>query len=314
MRKSFFYLLTFLLAFVVGSFLVYSLYWKSKENTKVLTVVSPETVALDKLDTSQPANRRKIFDQNGEEIFWQGESGDFKIRWTDKDIYVEKNGKTKNLYTDYGNFLFRKNLRSLKSIDRYCVYSPIANINSLVGNLMSIEIDEMTSCEIEAHPSNKVYWIVFDLNNPSRLKFLNGVPYSLKLTDFFSDKEILDAMLENEEIENVIATIDPNYKPKTYLELIYWFKKKEIVNFEHSEGQLNENSLAAFSFSRIQENYVFVNIGLSAYRHSSWLELKFRVPEKLKKQLELANSEKDGFLESTDGFTRKEFEVGKKTF
>ena len=50
---------------------------------------------------------------------------------------------------------------------------------------------------------------------------------SIKLTDIFSDKDVLEAMLENEEIKWAKNEIDKNYKPKTAVELALWFRIKD---------------------------------------------------------------------------------------
>ncbi len=324
MCKSRFIFVAFL-TFLIGSFFAYTSYSNQQISNRKIVNFQPEPQIIQEIKTEKV----KKFDRNGEEIYWQGTSEGFNIRWTDKDIYVEKDGKTQKLFSTYVDYLFSQQTPKLKSLKIYCSSRISANILSIVGNLMTIEINNMTFCPPEAHPSDEPLWIVVDLNKLENAKFNKPFGNSIKLTDIFSDKDVLEAMLENEEIKQAMNEIDTNYKPKTAIELARWFRIKEetwdsdkvsyygdTANFAR-KGQLNENSLSDFSFEKVEDDYVFVNLGLQPVNRSSdlpTLSVKLKIPDKIKHNFESANSKQNGFLSefSITGYTTKDFEVGLK--
>lgn len=316
-----------LLTFSIGSLFVYLFYLNSQKSTQEKTEIQPTLPISQETKTE----KTKVFDKNGEEVFWQGTSEDFNIRWTDKDIYIEKNGKTQKLFSKYADYIYRKN--DLASLKMYCSTSIQGSILSIVGSIMTIQINDSTFCVPSAHPSDEPQWIIVDLNKLNDAKFDKNFGNSLKLTDIFSDKEVLEAMLENEEVTSAINEIDKNYKPKTVIELAHWFRRKEdllmgsanTVNYGieavtfNVKGRLEKNSFYDFSFERIEGDYVFIDIGLQPIGRKSdlpALSLKLKIPDKLRQNLELANSRQQGFLSNQNfgsyPYSIKEFEIGLK--
>ena len=127
-----------ILTFTVGSLFAYLFYLKPQKSSQEKVEIETSSPITQKTKTEKP----KVFDKNGEEILWEGTSEGFHIRWTDKDIYIQKNGKIQKLFSKYADYIYRKN--DLASLKMYCSTSISGSILSLVGNIMTIEINDMT--------------------------------------------------------------------------------------------------------------------------------------------------------------------------
>lgn len=330
MHKFFFTVFIFIIAFSSSYFLVMQIF-QSSNRTENNIVEKSEIEFEIKLPDDRKSTAQKIIDQNGEEIIWQGESGDFKVRWTNRDIYVEKNKKTEKLFTtfakNYYNLNFKYESIYSERLGKYvktkrlntCDISINGEIASFVGKYLTLEIEEYFFCGIPQYYS---HWVVFDLENTKRIKFSSikkdsyAIGQGLKLTDLFEDREILQAFLSNDEVKKTISIVEKNFQPKNTFELLKWFQYQDELYWKNAGGKktfefediafenldyssLNTKALTAFAFNRIEDGKIIIQISLEPQykRHGIIpLELKLNIPDKLREQFELSNSNKSGFL------------------
>lgn len=285
-----------------------------------------------------------------EKLIWKGESGDYQIHWTEKDIYIEKGGKTKKLFTDLAkkhydiNFKYKTDYsEKLQKFIRTkefnsCLISMNGQITSLAGNFLTLEIEEYYMCGVVQYYTT---WVVFDLDNLDKAGFEKfnkdgyARAYGIKITDIFDDQKVLAELLKNKEIKESIGAIEKDFQPKSTLELLQWFQDKEeeyrdpdIKNksftgedifFENVNGSsLNKRALTEFNFERIENSKVVVRLGLEPnYKQhgNDSIEIELEIPEKLKQQFKQANLRKKGFLGSElfkNEFSIIDFENGKE--
>ncbi|MCA1624500.1 MAG: hypothetical protein LC768_07465, partial [Acidobacteria bacterium] len=301
------------------------------------------------IETSPTRN----IDEDIEKKIWNGESDGFKIRWTTKDIYVESDKGVEKVFSYYTERLFEKNYKYEREysekLGKYIQTKKIlemencsvwfdGEIASLVGSTMTIETEVFLACGIMQYYKHLV---VLNLNKPKSFKLISDtkedeefVGSSVKLTEFFSDEQILEALLKNNKVRAAIEKIDKEFKPKNTSELIEWFEKKdkelyeldndkrdwgmEDVSFgEDYNGRLTRRLHSGFAFDRLENGKVIVKVGLNNTHKSHMLpslELEFNVPEKLRKELELANSKQQGFLykDRVEDFSSQEFNTAQE--
>lgn len=320
MKKSIF-CLNILLIFITVSCFV------EKTNT-LETKTSFETSAPNSFEIAAP----KPETYRNENLIWQGESGDYQIYWTEKDIYVEKDGQSKKLFTDftkkYYDINFKYETVYSEKLDKIvktkelnsCLISIDGQIISAVGNYLTLEIEEFFLCGIVQY---NTHWIVFDLENLDKIKFsINtagnyAAQVGVKITDIFDDKQILKELLKNIEIKKSIEAIKKDFEPKSTLELLQWFQDKEKqyrnnfdtenktfafedIAFENlNYSLLNKRALTEFNFYRIEADKVIVQIALEPHfkQHGlRFIEIELEIPDKLKQQFEQSKLKQKGFL------------------
>ena len=266
-----------------------------------------------------------------EEVIWEGDSGKFSIRWTNKDIYIEKDGKIEKLFTDFAkkyydiNFKYESDYST--KLNKYvktkklnsCDISINGKIASLIGQYLTLEIEEFYFCGVVQYYS---HWIVFDLENQDNVQFVSdekdsyAIGRGLKLTDFFDDQEIIEAFLSDSEVKETVKVIGKGYQPKSTSELLNWFHIKseiysetdyakkpfefENIAFEKSNyALLNNRALTGFAFNRLEDEKFIVQVSLTPHfkKHGiEFLELKLNVPNNLRDQLKPAEPKQSGFL------------------
>ncbi len=291
-----------------------------------LSEFNTETSKSIDIGKSKPELKAKSdLNKNTETEIWTGESGNYKIRWTNKDIYLEKNNKSIKLFTTIAKEYFEKNWKYKISYDSgkpvrtnqlnvECPVTLNSRIISIFGNYLTIEIESSVYCEKAAHLSDFSQWLVIDLDNFSQPTFINNsdnLEYEIKrevsLLDIYSDKEIMTALLENEEIKWVFKETNLNPKFNATNELIEWFNKmsEDARNRKHDYGwdtfqldkprlgSLTKRSLNDFAFDKIKDDKVLVNLALEPnYRQGdvSSIQLKLNIPAKFRNTT-LSNSQ-----------------------
>ena len=318
----------------------------SVEATKSDEVEKPNKIA-----NQNPKQEIKLIPETykNEQLIWKGESGDYHIYWTEKDIYVEKDGQSEKLFTGfakkYYDINFKYETEYSEKLNKYiktnklndCLISIHGEITSLVGNYLTLDIEEYYMCGI---PQYYTHWVVFDLENLDKIKFVKNTKGSyatgvgVKITDVFEDKKILAELLKNSEIKESIDVIENDFEPKSTLELLNWFQNKEQkyqkseydkepfefedIAFEnHSYSLLNRRALSEFKFQKIEEDLVLVQIALIPWgkRHgNSAVKIKLNIPKKYKQDFVLAKSKKRGFIcASFNNSSVIDFENGKES-
>lgn len=329
-------ILTFLCCFILGTLVVIYLIEKHLSETPLVYIQPPITeykstiiVEKNKLDRDLD----ELYKADEEREIWSGESGGYRVRWTNKDIYVESEKSNVKLLTNYfaryaeRNFKYRydwvgknhKRVITGENDFNDCPISLTGRLVSLVGPYATIETEEMYVCGVIQYYS---HWIVIDLRKPNKINFTaeNTVEDgefsgSVKLTDIFSEHEILTALLENENVLRRLGT----QKPRSIREILLHFENLYNDQFDDDEktiavedvyfiddgiGFLSNRYLYGFTFDSIEGDKICIKIGLAPMGKTHEvpsITLKMNIPDNLKPFVTSAKAKKEGYLFSDYG-------------
>jgi len=252
-----------------------------------------------------PAAPRK---QKTAQPIWSGESGGFKIRWTDSDIQVRPlKSPNRVIFSarslaqqEFARFKANEKKHGLKT--RYCEVVFRYKILSVAGSLMSFFEETGVDCEKTAHPSETNRFTVIDLKKPG------GVSKKrVKLTDYFPEKAIYQALLADPRVQKALARREPPLpqSPRNLAELCAGLKF-ELLDDGECSYFVPEDFLTQFAFHHLEGDKVAVRLALPIFGevfrgHYLELNLLLPVPESLKEPLALAQAGKAGFLMQDQG-------------
>ena len=223
---------------------------------------------------------------------WHGASGNLNICWTQADITAT--AKNKILFSamalakkDFeADFLADHSLGK----DNSCESERSFTLLSVVGSVASLEYAEITFCQGAAHPSIETKFTAIDLAKSAQ---------TVKLTDFFAESDILNALLA----DGVINTALENAGAKTPTTLTGLYEALEWTNMmvKDCEYYLPEKFLTRFAFHHLKGNQVAMRLHLSPIAHacqSTNIQLGFYlpIPNTLKEDINKAKRRKAGFL------------------
>jgi hypothetical protein len=234
---------------------------------------------------------------------WVGESGGFKIRWTDRDIQAHP-AKSPNRVVFSARSLAQQEFARIKANEkkyglkeRYCEIVCDYKILSVVGSTLSFFEGIGVDCEKTAHPSDTNRFTVIDLKKPG------GVSKKrVKLTDYFPEKAVYQALLADPRVREALARREPRLpQPPRNLAELYAGLKDELLENEGSSFVLPEDFLSRFAFHYLEADKVAVRLALPIFGevfrgHHLELDLLLPVPEHLKGPLDLAAAGKEGLL------------------
>lgn len=253
-------------------------------------------------------------------IIWTGASGSFGIRWTTSELYVSSPAKTANLFepivkkqfTDFAELpsAVREDLEP--DADK-CEYLRFFNVVAIVGTLVTFEDDYAVFCG-GAHPTADNRFSTIDLtksgvityedgkDRPSDELALRNLGNGVKLTDYFSEEDILQALLTNSAIKKAIESTRDSQQPTSLTEVAEFFRKNYYaLRIDDSSLNLRPDFLTRFAFHHVKGNKVAVRIRLSPTSQAEHalrkhLELLLPIPEVLKEPLTSASQRQEGFL------------------
>ena len=254
---------------------------------------------------SRPAveNQAARDKQETTSVIWAGESGGFKIRWTDSNIQVHPL-KSPNRVVFSARSLAQQEFARIKASEkkyglkeRYCEIVASYGIFSVVGSILSLFEGGDVYCEETAHPSHTSRYIAIDLKKPGGF-----TKKRVKLTDYFPEEAIYQALLADPRVRRDLARREPplSPSPRTLGEIYALFKKLPLDDGE-SSYELPEDFLTRFAFHHLEGDKVAVRLALPCLGQVNAglnleLDLMLPVPESLKESLALAQTGKAGFL------------------
>jgi hypothetical protein len=223
----------------------------------------------------------------GGKQFWSGASGGYRWIWTEKDITAQpaSGGRAFSLKRQ----IFPKGYGK-GELEGMTSFTATAKPLSVVGSLLCIREDHYW--EGGAHPSGSISYAAVDIAHPKR---------KLKLTDFFPDAQVRDALWADKIIHKTLADAGVKRKPATAFALQ---KALATKYFGGEEGQtycFTVDFLSQFSFHHLEGNRVAVRLcvpwGAEIYRfQSTEIGILLPVPAALRSQIQAAADGKAGFL------------------
>lgn len=253
-----------------------------------------------------------------EKTIWTGQSGGFVIHWTTSDIRAQSSGKAGQVLfsviplAQRGFEDFSATMKDPDAGAEDCLYERNFRILSVVGSIVSFEDVYDSFCRGWAYPSAETRFTAIDLAKPGEIAYTNtgGFPpidvdlsklgKVVKLTDFFSEDEILKALLADSVIKKALPNSGASQPPQTLHEL-YQLLKKQSLEIGECVYRFPEDFLTRFAFHHLEKGQVAVRIGLPPNSEPcralyAQLGILLPIPESLKTPLALAASGKEGFL------------------
>ena len=247
-----------------------------------------------------------------EKPIWVGESGGFSIRWTPEDITAFPSNNPSNILfsakrnADKDFAVFKKE-NLTQEAGMKCSYEQTFRLLSVVGSIVSYRVDEYSYCGSGeggpgwAHPSTNISYHVIDLNYPTR---------QIKLWLYYSEGEILKALMADPLVKKAMPDNKSKNRPKTIDALVETFAHEGLslqplaATPESPEGcayTFPDEILTQFAFHHLENNKVAVRLRLepdsgACRAGHAQLGLLLAIPESLKKSLEAAEAQKEGFM------------------
>jgi hypothetical protein len=253
------------------------------------------------------------------EVIWNGDGGGLRIIWTTTDLYKRSGSETESIWgplvqTGLDDFVavVLGNQPDKKNPER-CSYERRFKVLSVVGTLVSFEDQYQDDCG-GAHPSADTRFTAVDLAKPGEVRYArqDDTPMMnidlakagpvVKLSDYFSERDILRALLAEPTIQRALATLDDKKQPQSLAELPALFKGDDYA-LGDLDFELRPDFLTRFSFHHIEGKTLAVRIGLPPHSGASRtlhkeLEVFLPIPESLQEPLNLAAARRQGFLMS----------------
>ncbi len=285
--------------------------------------------------TAVPTQSSQAQTQNvGGRAIWSGMSGGFGIQWTKDDLFVQSASELERTWAPLAKAGFDEFAADMNRVIRTegggtnnCDYQRDFEVLSIVGALVSFQDDEYSDCG-GAHPSTYLRFTMIDLSRPSGVLYGRGENAMdadltsgkvVKLTDYFSEQDILRALLADRIIKQVLADAGVSAPPESLAALPELFAKNDYV-LKGTELELRPDFLSRFAFHHIEGDKVVVRLNLPsiafAYR-SQQIGLLLPIPPALQQALALAVTRREGFLMreaprvADKQFTRFNFKLGK---
>jgi hypothetical protein len=247
-----------------------------------------------------------------EKPIWAGHSGGFTIKWTSNEITASPPGNPANtvfsakLNAERDFRVFKKENLD-QGTDMQCSYEHTVRLLSVVGSFMSYRLDETAYCGSGeggprwARPSTNISYRVTDLNMPTR---------QIKLTHFYSEGEVLKALMADPLVKKAMQASKSKKPPKTVEELVEMFADEGLAmeptaaTAESPEGcayTFPNEVLTQFAFHHLENNRVAIRISLepdsgACSTGHAQLGILLPIPASLKASLESAQAGEEGFL------------------
>ncbi len=238
-----------------------------------------------------------------DQAIWVGESRGFKIVWTEADIKVHSL-EFPNRIVFSARSLANQEFSRIKASEikygfkeRYCEVVCSYKILAVAGPILSFFEGEDIDCEKTAHPSATNRFTTIDLKKPADVS-----KKRVKLTDYFPEQAIYQALLADPRVRQALAGREPPLppSPQSLAELYASLKDAPLEDGECNYG-LPKDFLTRFAFHHLAGDKVAVRLALPYWGEvcrGQYLELELLlpVPEILRESLALAQTGKAGFL------------------
>ena len=254
-----------------------------------------------------------------ETLIWKGKIATFRIRWTTQDLYVDSSAGTERLWRPFIERGFEDfKVVSLKTRSHRsqalenCTYERHLTVLSVVSTLVSFEDEYADYCG-GAHPSEDVRFTTVDISKPGSISYVhegstpllkidmaNNPSRTVKLTDYFSEHEIFDALLADKLIKETLQTFEVRFVPNNLSQLLEILAKHEYA-LGDSGLALSPDFLTRFAFHHLIGNRVSVRISLSSASSANQAEreqigLLLLTPKALASPLRSSATRREGFL------------------
>ena len=122
----------------------------------------------------------------------------------------------------------------------------------------------------------------------------------VKLTDYFAEQDVLQALLADRVVQKAIAGLNRPTLPRTLAELPELFAPNDYA-LGDLDSELRPDFLTRFAFHDVEGNKIAVRLGLPPHSGPSRTEhqqlgLLLPIPESLRQDSALAASRRQGFL------------------
>jgi len=243
--------------------------------------------------------------QGANNIIWQSQNDYLDIRWTETDITATKNGKRLFSARELAQKEFEADfITDNSNASPDCQYDREFTLLSLIGNIASFKETESVKCQGLAEPSTETRLTAYDLAHADS---------KMELTRFFTESDILKALLTEPLVEKALA--EANTSSPSTLQALYEALEWSDIPFKGCEYRLPQDFLNQFAVHDIKKNQVAIRLNLPASTFSSCdsrnIQLGFYLP--------IPSSEKTLFNQVRRGYkgflkTRKRKSVyGKST-
>jgi hypothetical protein len=314
-----------LLVLVAFGFALYGCDSTASQRTETLPTQTPATLPS---NSSSPVERSQQI--SGKPI-WKGNSGGFEIVWTEEDFFFRRE-KVETIFhslADRGYDEFIADLTKNKNkanVDQQCDYRGDFAVLSIIGPLLNFEDNEYSDCG-GAHPSTELRFTLVDMCRPGQVEYRYDLDFLdadlqspgkiAKLTDYFSEADVLIALLANRVIKETLAEAGASAAPQTLAELLEVLARADYA-LNGTEVVLRPDFLTRFAFAHVEGERVAVRLNLPSVAvadRSKQVTLLLPIPPELKQPLALAARGEEGFLmDNAPASTRKRFtRLGFKT-
>ncbi len=253
------------------------------------------------------------------DVIWSGESGGVRVVWTTSDLYRRSASETESIWAP----LVQKGFEDFVAVvigdkpemhnSERCRYERTFKVLSVVGAVVSFEDQYKDDCG-GAHPSADTRFTTIDLSKPGEVRYAREEDSPMmnvdlaklgkvsRLSDYFSERDILQALTAEPNIQKAIDALDHKRSPQSLAELPQLFASDDYA-LGDSDFELRPDFLTRFAFHHVEGDRVAIRIGLppqsgaNRTRHKE-LEIFLPAPESLREQLKLAASRQQGFLMS----------------
>lgn len=227
------------------------------------------------------------------DLIWHGESGDFDITWSKENVVAKKISSGQMIFSarEFAKMRLKNNFKENFGKNGEPYFEDFTfryQIISIAGNLLSL--DEKTSYSPQSY--SKETYLTVDLSKSQQ---------TVSLTNFFTEKEILNALTSNEMIAKAIKQKSA-VKPMTIAEFRSYFNKTVTEATEVSDNQLDkcrfpENIFKSFAFDKIKDGKLIVDLAIpcrAEMREDNVYSLKITLlpPDKLMNDLSVAMNKK----------------------
>jgi hypothetical protein len=263
-------------------------------------------------------------DPKSSQAIWSGESGGFAIRWTTADLEAKSVAPPESLVFSAASLAKQglqvflpealELMQDVRGSDqkRGCSYERRFTLLSVVGPLVSFQDDYYSYCQGWAHPSVDIRFTTVDLAKPGEALYVSppeSGPFDLdlaklgkvaRLTDYFPEKEVLRALLNDAVIKEALANQSLPQPPQS-LDELYQALKEQGIRIKGIPYLLPQDFITRFAFHHLQGEQVAVRLGLpsaggAARGLHAQLGILLPIPRALKGPLSSAASGKEGFL------------------
>jgi hypothetical protein len=243
----------------------------------------------------RPANRLAT-------LIWSGKSGGWQMTWTQSDFVIQKDAKSEALFSPI--------VKQALAAFSYCDYHRSFAILSVVGNIVSFRDNyyHYPDCN-GVHPSGYARFAAIDVDKNGPIQYSGDTDIVLantenpnkivKLSDYFSDDEILKGLLDTGSFK---SAVDETGKAPASLGELMNLVSQYGLKFDENDNcsyVLPDDVMTRFAFKRLVNSKIAVVLSVDPAVPACGmrdLELLLAIPPKLKESLARAAAQEEGFL------------------